>query len=229
MAKPKPYEPPVSQLLALGDPREGDEFGQPPDRWLHYRALGLSEVDADELVRLATDKHLHTLSGDRTEVWAGLHAWRALGQLQVAKAVGPLLDLLEFLEKHEDDWGLEEMPQVLGMIGPAAIEPAARFLVDATRGLYARIAASVALREIARRHPDCRAACVGRLVERLAHGRWNDPALNGFIVAQLLELRAIEAAPIIEKAFALGQVDPSIVGGWEDVRQELKGKVEPHE
>jgi hypothetical protein len=55
MAKPKPYEPPVSQLLALGDPREGDEFGQPPDKWLDYRALGLREADADELVRLATD------------------------------------------------------------------------------------------------------------------------------------------------------------------------------
>jgi hypothetical protein len=74
MARPKPYEPPVSQLLALGDPREGDEFGQPPDKWLDYRALGLSEADADELVRLATDKRLHTLPGDRMEVWAGLHA-----------------------------------------------------------------------------------------------------------------------------------------------------------
>jgi hypothetical protein len=33
--------------------------------------------------------------------------------LQVAKAIGPLVELLEFFEKHEDDWGLEEMPQVL--------------------------------------------------------------------------------------------------------------------
>ena len=221
MAKPEPYRPPVDQLLVLGEPRNSRDGLGAVERWRDYRALGLSEEDADELVRLVSDRRLHTAREDSPEVWAGMHAWRALGQLRTAKAVGPLLGLLDFFEKHEDDWGLEEAPLVLGMIGAAAIGPAVTYLADATHGLYARIAASAALCEVGKRHPDCREACVRHLTDRLADGRWNDPEMNGFLVAHLLELGADEAAPVIKRAFALRHVDPSIVGDWEDVWEQL--------
>jgi len=221
MAKPEPYRSPVDQLLALGEPQNlRDRIGA-VEKWRDYRTMGLTEADADELVRLMSDRRLHTVREESPEVWAGLHAWRALGQFRAAQAVGPLLGLLDFFEKREDDWGLEEAPVVLGMIGAAAIGPTAAYLADATHGLYARVAASAALCEVGKLHPDCREACVMALTDRLANGRWNGPELNGFLVSHLLELRANEAAPVVKRAFAVGQVDPSIVGDWEDVREQF--------
>jgi len=224
MPPPKPYEPPVDQLLALGDPRpEGPGRGM-PRTWRDYRTLGLTESHIDELIRLVTDKRFLNMPGDRPGVWGGLHAWRALGQLQAAAAVEPLLSMLDAFEQQADDWGLEEVPVVLGMIGPAAVQPTAAYMNDATHGLYARVAATVALREIAQRHPECRAECIELLSECLMRGRWHDGALNAFLVSQLVNLRAEESAPVVARAFAQGQVDVGIVGRWEKVRKQLVGE-----
>lgn len=38
--------------------------------------------------------------------------------------------------------------------------------------------------------------------------------LNGFIVGYLVDLEAVEAAPLMERAFAAGRVDVSIMGDW---------------
>ena len=46
----------------------------------------------------------------------------------------------------------------------------------------------------------------------------NDPEVNGFLVPSLVELKAIEAAPLIERAFAARCVDRMIMGDWEDVQ-----------
>jgi hypothetical protein len=49
----------------------------------------------------------------------------------------------------------------------------------------------------------------------------NEPALNGFLIANLLYLKAVEAAPVMERAFAADCVDETIVGDWEDVQIKL--------
>jgi hypothetical protein len=49
----------------------------------------------------------------------------------------------------------------------------------------------------------------------------NDETLNGLLVAELLDLHAVEAAEIIEEAYAEERVDPSVCGWWGDVRTEL--------
>jgi len=223
VSKAQGYAPPVAQLLTLGDPREGEEAVQPPRQWRDYRDIGLSEDDISELVRLACDKRLHRAAGDRPEVWAGLHAWRTLGQLGADEAMAPLLDLLNFLAETEGDWGLEEIPVVLAMIGPASIEPARQFLGDARKHLWARVGAASALREVAQRHPDSRDRCTRHLAACLENARWNDPTLNGFLVADLLEIGAVEASGVIEQTFRKGYVDPSVAGDWEYVREQLEG------
>ena len=45
--------------------------------------------------------------------------------------------------------------------------------------------------------------------------------MNAFLVEALVELGAKEAAPLIERAFAEGYVDPMVMGDWEDVQVEL--------
>ena len=47
------------------------------------------------------------------------------------------------------------------------------------------------------------------------------PGLNGFLINSLIDLRAVEAASLMERAFAADSVDISIMGDWEDVQIEL--------
>jgi hypothetical protein len=45
--------------------------------------------------------------------------------------------------------------------------------------------------------------------------------MNSYLISSLINLRAVEAAPLMEEAFAANHVDISIVGDWEDVQIEL--------
>ena len=78
------------------------------------------------------------------------------------------------------------------------------------------------------RHPASRVAAVAALAGVLGNfaepGR--DPALNGFLASELVHLRAVEAAPVMQRAFAAGMVDERVAGDWEDVQIELGLKEE---
>lgn len=49
----------------------------------------------------------------------------------------------------------------------------------------------------------------------------NDEGLNGFIVYDLVRLKAVEHIDLIERAFKTGNVDEMIMGDFEDVQVEL--------
>ncbi len=57
-----------------------------------------------------------------------------------------------------------------------------------------------------------------RQLERFAE---NDEELNAFLIYSLVNLKALEAAPLIERAFAADRVDTFIMGDWYDVQVEL--------
>ncbi len=215
------YGPPVDRLLALGDPR------QQPDPF-DYPALGLGPEQVPELIRLAADPVLNWSDPESREVWAPLHAWRALGQLKAVEAVGPLLGLFEELDDSE--WFNEDMPEVFGQIGPAAIPPLAAYLADPAHGLYPRTTAATSLEQIGKRHAETRDEVVGILARQLATNTEREAdtddaaALNGFLISSLIGLRATEAAPAIERAFATDRVDEMIAGDWDDVQVALRLK-----
>ena len=130
------YAAPVNQLLLLGEP-EGDEQRD-------YGALGISIECVADLIRMATDEQLNsTRSG--LQVWAPVHAWRALGQLHAAEAVAPLLELFRRITEWDDDWVQTDLPVALAQIGAAAVEPAATYLADTSHNEWARIAAAETL------------------------------------------------------------------------------------
>src|SRR5215216_162235 len=106
-----PYQPPLDQLLALGEP----EFGH-RKVWLDYLAMGFTSEHAAELMRMVRDEALDT---EGPEAFAYIHAWRTLGLLRAEAAIDLLLEFMEL----DNGWAHEELPRVLGMIGPAAVEP----------------------------------------------------------------------------------------------------------
>lgn len=201
------YEPPVSQLLKLGRP----EFDLGA---VYYSTLGIGAEHIPDLIRLLGDEEMYHADSDAPEVYAQIHAWRALGELKAEAAIDPLLDLLANQEDEDDwnDWVTEEVPKVLAMIGPAALPRAATRLEQHHRLEHAPVEYSQTLTEIAKSHPQTRADVVDYLSRMLQLAAENDPSVNGFIISDLIDLKAVEAWPVVEAAFKTSHVNVTIVG-----------------
>lgn len=204
------YSSPVSELLSFGDCRELRE-------WPDYSGFGLGREHVPELIDLATDEELGRADPESLEVWAPVHAWRALGQLRAKEAVEPLFVLLG----TEDDWAHEELPVVYGMIGRDAIPSLSRYLGDTSYDLYSRVGAAHGIEQVAAIYPSTRGESLSALSRQMERFTENKPELNGFLVAYLLDLHAIEKISLMQRAFAADSVDPTIAGDWEDVQVEL--------
>lgn len=211
------YRPPLDALLRLGDPNDEDAV-------FDYDTLGIGREHVPELIRMTTDEGLHTAPSDSPIVWAPLHAWRQLGELRAEEAVGPLLGLLRLV--NEDDWVVSEVPGVLADIGPASLEPAAAYLADPTHDEWPRVAAAEAIGQIGQRFDELRETCIARLTGQLQFFAAQSAMLNAFLILPLLNLGAVQAAPVMEQAFAAGLVDEDVQGDWEDVQVQLGLKMQ---
>jgi SEC-C motif/PBS lyase HEAT-like repeat len=205
------YAAPVQRLLSIGEVRSYN-----PSEWPDYGArFGLQREHIGDLIRMACDAGLNQADSTSSEVWAPMHAWRALGQMRAEEAVLPLLALLRAAE--DDEAAGEELPTVFGMIGQVAISPLSAFLSDRSNPEPAVSTALSGIKEIAVRHPECRAECVGILMRILEPRAETDPTVSGFAVWALIDLGAVEAIDAIRDAFRRDAVDISIVGDVEDV------------
>jgi hypothetical protein len=222
----QPYLPPVAGLLELGYPHE-----QP--RWHDYASFGIGPAHVPELIRLMRDKDiLESIPDDEEDDprWYGyIHAWRALGHLRAPEAIEPLVELLAAQTDDDEwsDWVNEEVPRVLGMIGPAALPVVAARLESRGKGRWPTVGYGNALLEIGKQHPEARAETVQLITRVLEAATDNDDALNGFLIGDLIDLDAKESWPIIENAFATGSVDETIVGDEADVKWRLGLGPEP--
>jgi hypothetical protein len=207
------YPPPLDRLLGLGALfTRGRE-------WRDYRQMGLGPEHVPDLIRMASDPELNYADQDDPRVYAPLHAWRALGQLAAPEAAGPLAQLL--VQLPDDDGANEELPQVLGMVGAAAVDPAVGVLANPVLEEGTRISAGTALEEIGKRHPDLRGRCVAMLMRQLELYAKQPEGLNGFLIHDLVELGAVEAAPLMQAVFEAERADIMIRGDWEDVQVDL--------
>jgi hypothetical protein len=203
------YTSPVDKLLTLGEPES-----VLPEKWPDYLELGLGPEHIPELIRMAIDHELRNIEPEEDEeedpeFWAPIHAIRALGQLHAEAAIEPLVNLLA--ELKDDEWMLEELPSVYGLIGPAAIPALAAYLSDSSHEMYSRSYASNGLVEIGERHPESRSECIAAISKQLEAFEENDYELNAFLISDLSHLKAIETLPLIERAFAADRVDEFVI------------------
>ncbi|MEW5930828.1 MAG: PBS lyase [Gemmatimonadota bacterium] len=207
-----PYPPPVARLLELGEEAVTTE-------WMDYRELGLGPEHVPDLVRMAAGAVLDDPEDESPVAWAPMHAWRALGQLRAAEAVEPLLDVAEAI--GDEIFTEPELAVVFGMIGRAAIPPLARVLADDEESQALHVLAVSGLEEIATRDPSTREEVVPLLLARMEKWERNSEDVNAFLVDALTEMRVMEAAPLMEQAFAAGRVELLLRGDWEDVQEDL--------
>jgi hypothetical protein len=215
------YGPPVDQLLRIGDDLRYEKSHD-------YPAMGIGLEHVPDLARMAVDPQWDEMPPTSPEVWGPIHAWRALGQLRAERGIPALVGILADQDDEDfNDWICEEIPPVLGEIGPAAIPELAALLERESAGEYARNDASRSLAEVGKRHPEARDEVVAILSRTLERAGENDPTLNGMIVSDLIDLKAREAAGVIERAYAEETVDDSIAGTWHDVWHSLELEGEP--
>lgn len=221
------YEPPVSRLLELGRPELGN--------WEDYSQYGIGPEHIPDLIRMLRDPGADEDHADEDEeedkphYYAYIHAWRALGQLKAEAAIEPLLEMIaeDDAADNFDDWIVEEVPEVLGMIGPPALAPTAERLLEMHFRPSAPSSFARVLEEIGNDHPETRPQVISHLVAFLDRARQNDTAQNGFIISSLIDLKAVEAWPAIERAFVSGSVDPTIAGDVDRVKFQLGLGPEP--
>ena len=216
------YPEPAVALLSYGDPRK---LNNPEDSygWLNYvKELSLTSADVPHLIRMLNDLTLQHTESDDPKAWADVHAWRALGQLGAVDAIADLIRCLDYDDDDEaSDWTMEEIPRVLGRIGAPCIEPLSHYLNDATKDLWSLAAAGEGLVCIAKEHPESRPACIAVITQRLERYLENDEMLNGFLICDLMDLKAVESLEVIRYAFQADAVDISIGGDLEDVEISL--------
>lgn len=212
----RPYSEPVSKLLTLGRPK---------GPWQEYAALGITRQDVPELIRLLEDDKLRLMvppdEKDLTEWYAQIHAWRALSQLGAEEAIPALLGILHQIDDSDNDWLSADAEDVFAMLGKPAIEPLAAYLADEDNPMYARSTAGSSLAKIGSQYPEARERCVQALAAVLENYEENDDALNGFLIGDLVDLKAVEQIDLIERAFEADAVDEMINGDVEDVQVQL--------
>lgn len=114
------------------------------------------------------------------------------------------------------------MPDVFSLIGPSAFKSLLSYLRDISRPVYSRLVAATCLMEIGRAFPELRSAAVDVIAEQLENYASNSPGANGVLIANLVELAAVEKTDLIHRVFVDGKVDRFIVGDWRDVQVRLQ-------
>ena len=214
------YPDPVAKLIQLGIPSQS---------WQDYQALGITHEHVPDLIRLLQDDELRLMVApeplDEDEVlpewYAQVHAWRALGQLGVEEAIPSLLGILHQIDDDMDDWLSTEVDDVFVKLGKPAVQPLADYLAEVDNPMYARGAASSSLAAIGITLPDERNRCIQAITAVLEKYQENEEGLNGFMIGDLIEMKAVEQIDLIKRAFEADAVDEMITGDVEDVQIEL--------
>jgi hypothetical protein len=209
------YAEPVSKLLTFG--------ATDWDEWDDYSEFGFTTEHVPELIRLGTDRHLLIDKDvDEDEIWAPVHAWRVLAQLQAVEAVVPLAQVLDWSRDTDADLINECLTDALEKFGAPALEPLTLLINEPNHKESGYISASGIMGKIGVSDPEQRDRAVQIISSALeAHFENNDEDVNGFWIADLLDLKAVESYMVIKKVFEAGKVNLRVAGDLEDVELEF--------
>ena len=88
------------------------------------------------------------------EWWAPVHATYALGSIGTKETLVPLLAALRWSDAYDNEWVTEDLPSILGFLGPVAYDALVALVDDRSAGWSARSIAMDALGSHALRFPE---------------------------------------------------------------------------
>jgi yecA family protein len=205
--------PKIQTLLTLGDPDS-------KINWPNYvKQYGFTLDDVPTLLMLYADKEINSMDSDRPEVWTQVHAWRTLGQLGSETAIESIIQSFDTL--HNDDYAQSELPEVIGMIGPVAIPALVEYWQQPDKNEFSYCLAVDSLCEMAKFHPAHRIQVIDIYRNYMKNPYTSERTLNGLLIAQLIDLKAVEAIDGIRNMFESDCVDLSCAGDLEEVEIDL--------
>jgi hypothetical protein len=219
-----PYTPPVDKLLTYTSIKGDDPL---PEEISYVEQFGIGPEHIPELIRIATDEYLLSDDANDFEFAAPLHAVRAIAELHAEAAIEPLLATYDKAAQNENEWMLETLMDVYTTIGPAALPALEQFLADSSHHKNAQNYVTEIIGNMAKKYPETRIECIATTTRRLAEFATNDPELNGCLIAELLRMKAVEAAPLIQEALASDRVDEYWSGDWDEAQYKLGLKERP--
>jgi hypothetical protein len=104
---------------------------------------------------------------------------------------------------------------------PSLIPRLTVLVQDQGNNFEIRDASARALVEIAQKHPDYRQQCIAILNATLERYLRNPLELNTSLISLLLDLKAREAANMIQQVIQAGEYDRKAIGDWQDVSRAL--------
>ena len=217
------YTPPVDQLLTYTTLK-----GKGPLPEISYvEKFSLGPEHIPELIRMATDDYLASEDANDLEYYATIHAVYALTELHAEAAIEPFLAIFDKSSETNNEWMLETLVDFFAIIGPSALPSLEQFLVDPSHDESAQSYAAEIIGKIAKKHPEARTECIAAVTRRLEEFEVNHPELNASLIGDLLKMKVVEAAPLIERAYASGRVDEFFYGDWNEAQYELGLKERP--
>jgi hypothetical protein len=147
------------------------------------------------------------------ECFAPLHALRLLGELKPLAMIAPLLGAFPleydyFGDELQERWEAE-VPEMIGRIGAAAVEPLWAIADDQDWPMLGRGTALAALAYATVADPALYDAIIAGLNERLA--RSDDKEFNGHLVSALANLAVSESYKDVMALYRAGRVDQSVI------------------
>lgn len=211
------YIEPVSKLLDLVEMDWSE--------WDDYSEFGFTEEHIPELLRLGTDRTLLDLSQevDDAKLWAPMHAWRILVQMQAAEALASLTRVFDWSEEMNSDLIGEGLPDAFVVFGAPAVDLLANFLNEPGHAPCGYVNAIEALGRIGVEYPGQRDRII-RIAEAALEASWEydeEGEVNGFLISILLDLDSAESYSLIKKTFETKKVASIVAGDLEDVEIEL--------
>lgn len=203
------YSEAVMTLLTLGE--------EPAFRtWRDYRDLGLTQDDMPILLDIMVDPELHNADPEGVEIWAPLHAWRALAQMRIPSMIDPYLELLD--RELEYSWLGNDIVQIGVLLGPPIVPKLLAFLADSKRDIHSRISVVEPLEKIALKFVEVRRPISDAFLAQLRLYSEQHEGLNGFLITGLETLRVRKAIPLIAEVFAADKVE-YLTAAWESVAE----------
>lgn len=179
---------------------------------------------------------LHDIVADKTswtrplpEWWAAVHATYLLGAMEDPATLVPLLTALRWGDAFDCDWVTEDLPSMLGKLGPAAYEPLRAIVQDVTAGWGARSIALSGMAAVTLSAPYLRAGFVREAAKLVSDGQ-EEYYLRQTAANVLLDFREVEHHDLLvafgREESARRTEDPEYQGAFYDweVDEILEGR-----
>ena len=175
---------------------------------------------------LESNFHTHTFP---------IHALLLLTELRAEEALEEVLELLRqdgfFLEFWFSDLITEVPSFAIEACGNRSLDKLRDYMFEEGNDTYARSEVAVGVAHIAHNSPDRRREVIDWFNNVLKYFNNNtenegliDTSLVGFMLCEVLDLKAFELEPTVKKLYESGIVDMSVVGDHNDFLEDLYGK-----